>query len=75
MTNLWVQANTNSKSSEYWYIDYKNGTANRTSQRPRFENIRKWSGSIENFLSKKGIKSIKENEDAINFEPTKYLAN
>jgi len=70
MINLWVQVNIDSKLNEFWYIDYENGTANRTNQRPQFESIRKWKGTIENFLNEKGIKAIKENENTIKFETT-----
>jgi len=68
MTNLWVQTNINSKSNGYWYIDYKKGIAKKTNQRPSFESIRKWNGTIQSFFDSKGVKIVKEDENTVRFE-------
>ncbi len=68
MTNLWIQTQIGSIPNEFWYVDYKKGIATKTDQKPQFESIRKWQGTIENSFDSKGIKAVKEDENYVRFE-------
>ena len=68
MTNLWVQTQISSIPNEFWYIDYEKGVATKSNQKPQFQSIRKWQGSIESFFNSKGVKATKEDENTVRFE-------
>ncbi|KAG2474246.1 MAG: Acetyltransferase (GNAT) domain-containing protein [Nitrosopumilales archaeon] len=68
MTNLWIQTQISSIPNEFWYIDYEKGVATKSNQKPQFQSIRKWQGSIESFFDTKGVKATKEDENTVRFE-------
>jgi len=68
MTNIWIQTHISSIPNEFWYVDYEKGVATKSNQKPQFESIRKWQGSIENFFDSKGVKAVKEDENTVRFE-------
>jgi len=68
MTNLWIQTQISSIPNEFWYIDYEKGVATKSNQKPKFQSIRKWQGSIERFFNSKGVKAVKEDENTVRFE-------
>ncbi len=68
MTNLWIQTQISSIPNEFWYIDYEKGVATKSNQKPQFQSIRKWQGSIESFFNSKGVKATKEDENTVRFE-------
>jgi len=68
MTNLWIQTRINSTPNEYWYIDYEKEAVTKSNQKPQFESIRKWEGTIESFFDSKGVKAIKEDENTVRLE-------
>jgi len=68
MTNLWIQTQISSIPNEFWYVDYEKGVATKSNQKPQFESIRKWQGSIESFFDSKGIKAVKEDQNTVRIE-------
>ena len=68
MTNLWIQTQISSIPNEFWYVDYEKGVATKSNQKPKFQSIRKWQGSIESFFDSKGVKATKEDENTVRFE-------
>jgi len=68
MTNLWIQTQISSIPNEFWYVDYEKGVATKSNQKPQFQSIRKWQGSIESFFNSKGVKATKEDENTVRFE-------
>ena len=68
MTNLWIQTQISSIPNEFWYIDYEKGVATKSNQKPKFQSVRKWQGSIESFFDSKGVKATKEDENTVRFE-------
>ena len=71
ITNLWIQVNIESDSQDFWYIDYENGEAKKSPEKPKNESIRKWKGSITNFLEQRGTKVLEEADILIKFKPEK----
>ena len=71
ITNLWIQVNIESGSLDFWYIDYENGEAKKSTEKPKNESIRKWKGSIANFLEQRGTKVLEETNTLIKFTPEK----
>ena len=73
MTNLWIQVNIDSNSKDFWYIDYENGVAKKSNEKPKNESIRKWKGTIANFLQQRGSKILEETNTIIKFTPETSL--
>ena len=71
ITNLWIQVNIESDSKDFWYIDYENGIATKSNEKPKHESIRKWKGTIANFLQQRGTKILEETNTLIKFTPEK----
>ncbi len=71
ITNLWIQVNIKSASNDFWYIDYENGVAKKSTVEPKNESIRKWNGTIANFLQQRGTKILEETKTIIKFTPEK----
>ena len=69
ITNLWIQVNIKSDSNDFWYIDYENGVAKKLTVKPKNESIRKWNGTIGNFLQQRGTKILEETKAIIKFTP------
>ena len=67
MPNLWIKSNLDTESQQLWYIDYDTGIAIKKTSKENNESTRKWKGSIDEFLSNKGLKIIEENENEIKF--------
>ena len=70
MTNLWLRLESKNPK-ELWFLDYDEGLAKRIENSPPGESIRKWKGSILEFLEQKEIKIINESEGQIKFQPFK----
>ena len=68
ITNLWIQVNIESDSKDFWYLDYENGVATKSNEKPKNESIRKWKGTIANFLQERGTKILEENSTIIKFK-------
>lgn len=68
MTNLWIQTQIGSIQNEFWYVNYEKGIATKSNQKPQFESIRKWQGTIESFFDSEGVKAVKEDENTMRFE-------
>jgi len=68
MTNLWIQTQISSIPNEFWHVDYEKGVATKSNQKPKFQSVRKWQGSIESFFDSKGVKVVKEDENTVRFE-------
>jgi len=69
ITNLWVHVKINSSQNEFWYLDYENGIATRKSEKPTHESMRKWEGSLQDFLNQRGTEIIEESNESIKFKP------
>ncbi len=69
ITYLWIQVKIKSNSNDFWYIDYENGVAKKSTVKPKNESIRKWNGTIANFLQQRGTKILEETETIIKFTP------
>ncbi len=69
ITNLWIQVNIESDSKDFWYIDYENGVAKNSTEKPKNESIRKWKGNIASFLQQRGTKILEETNTVIKFTP------
>ncbi len=69
ITNLWIQVNIKYDSNNFWYIDYESGVAKKSTVKPKNESIRKWNGTIANFLQQRGTKILEETETIIKFTP------
>jgi len=68
MANLWIQTQIDAVANEFWYVDYIEHVVNKSNKRPKYQSIRKWSGTIENFLESKNMSYVKESENIIKFE-------
>ncbi len=51
-----------------WYLDYEKGTVSRSNQKPKYVNVKKWNGSIVDFLKNKKVKMLEITEIEIKFE-------
>ena len=69
ITNLWVHANFESSTDEFWYIDYENGNARHLPEGPKHESARKWSNSIVDFLQNREIEILEQGKEIIKFKP------
>ncbi len=67
MESIWINTHSNNSNSQFWYVDYENHIAKRSDQKPIFESIKKYEGSIEQFLSDKGIEIKNKGGDTIQF--------
>jgi len=65
---MWIKPRADTNNVEHWYLNYEKGTASRSNQKPKYVNVKKWNGSIEDFLKNKGIKILEINENEIKFE-------
>lgn len=65
MTSLWIQTQIDSVPNEFWYVDYIECKVIRRGKRPKYQSVRKWSGTIEDFLDSKNLKYKKENENLL----------
>ncbi len=68
MTGIWIQTQIDSLANEFWYVDYIEQVVNKSNKRPKYQSVRKWSGTIESFLESKNIPHVKESESIIKFE-------
>jgi len=66
---MWIRVNAQNSDNDFWYIDYENGIATHTDQRPKNESTRKWNGTIDEFLEHRQMKIIAKNEIEIKFKP------
>ncbi|NIP62612.1 MAG: hypothetical protein GWN01_03130 [Nitrosopumilaceae archaeon] len=66
MENIWIRSKDNSHIA-FWYVDYENHTARYSKEKPVFESIKKYEGSIFQFLTDKGFKIKEKYEDEILF--------
>jgi hypothetical protein len=66
---MWIRVNAQNSDNDFWYIDYENGIATHTDQRPKNESTRKWNGTIDEFLEHHQMKIIEKNETEIKFKP------
>ena len=71
ITNLWIQVNIESDSLDFWYIDYENGEAKKSNEKPKNESIRKWKGTISEFFAQKELKITNEADGLVKFQPIK----
>ncbi len=55
--------------NDFWYVDYENCIATHSAQKPKNQSIRKWTGTIEEFLENHQMKIIAKNESEIKFKP------
>lgn len=69
LTNIWVRVNVKNSSDDFWYVDYENGVANRSKQRPQHESIKKWDGTILEFLEKREMKITQQDNETVKFIP------
>ena len=67
LTNIWVRANAKRSSDDFWHVDYDNGIAKRYDQRPQHESVRKWSGTILEFLEQREMKIEQQNNEIVKF--------
>jgi len=65
---MWIKTKADTDSVEYWYLDYEKSTASRSNQKPKYVNVKKWNGSMEDFLKNKEVKILEINENEIKFE-------
>ena len=72
ITNLWIQVNMNTKSDNFWYLDYEKGFAKLYAEKPKHESIRKWPGTIDEFFTQRGTEIVEKKDDTIKFKPEKY---
>lgn len=65
---LYVHSNVNSQSEEYWEIDFEQGFAKLCDSKPNDQNIRKWNGTISDFLTQRGSHILEETKNLIRFK-------
>ena len=65
---MWIRVNTQNSDNDFWYIDYETGVATHADQKPKNESIRKWSGTISEFLQHRQLKIIEKSETVIKFK-------
>ncbi len=65
---MWIKTKAGTDRVEYWYLDYEKSTASRSNQKPKYVNVKKWNGSMEDFLKNKEAKILEINENEIQFE-------
>jgi len=65
---MWIKTKSDTDSVEYWYLDYEKSTASRSNQKPKYVNVKKWNGSMEDFLKNKKVKILEITENEIKFE-------
>lgn len=63
-----MRVNAQTSDDDFWYIDYENGMATHSDQRPKNESIRKWPGTILEFLQQRQMKIIEKSETLIKFK-------
>ena len=68
MTNLWLRLE-NKTPKEFWFLNYDEGIATLANQAPDGESIRKWNGTLSEFLQQKEINIISESQGKIKFQP------
>jgi hypothetical protein len=66
---MWIHVKNNSFQNEFWYLDYENGIATLQSEKPTHESIRKWDGTIQEFLNQRGTEIIAESNETVKFKP------
>ena len=71
MTNLWIRLEEKNPK-ELWFLNYGEGLAKRVNASPKGESIRKWKGTVLEFLKQKEIKIIDESEGEIKFQPPEF---
>jgi len=65
---LWIRVNAQNSDNDFWYVDYDNGIATHSDQRPKHESVRKWSQTIEVFLEQRQMKITEKSESIIKFK-------
>ncbi len=65
---MWIKTPADTDRVEYWYLYYEKSTASRSNQKPKYVNVKKWNGSMEDFLKNKEVKILEINENEIKFE-------
>lgn len=65
---MWLKIRADTDNAEYWHLDYERGRASKSNQKPRYVNVKKWNGSMEDFLKSKGIKILEISDYEIKFE-------
>ena len=68
MTSLWVQTQTGSVTNEFWYMDYMEHIVHKSTKRPKYQSVTKWSGTIQSFLESKNMPYVTESKNIIHFE-------
>ena len=66
---MWIHVKINSTENEYWFLDYENGIATNKSEKPKHESIRKWEGSLQEYLEHRGAKIIEDTQEIVKFKP------
>jgi hypothetical protein len=66
---MWIHVKINSSQNELWNLDYENGIATRQAEKPAHESIRKWAGSLQEFLKQRGTEIIEESNETVKFKP------
>jgi len=65
---LWIRVNAQNSDNDFWYVDYENGIATHSDQRPKHESVRKWRGTILEFLQKRQMRITEKTESIIKFK-------
>jgi len=65
---MWIKTRADTDSVEYWYLNYEKSAASKSNQKPRYVNVKKWNGSMADFLKNKGIKILEISDYEIKFE-------
>jgi hypothetical protein len=65
---LWIRVNAQNSDNDFWHVDYENCIATHSDQRPKNESVRKWNGTILDFLQKRQMKIIEKSESIIKFK-------
>jgi len=65
---MWIKTKAGTDRVEYWYLDYEKSTASMSNQKPKYVNVKKWNGSMEDFLKNKKVKILEITENEIKFE-------
>ena len=68
MTSLWIQTQIDSISNEFWYIDYLEKKVIKSDKRPKYQSVRKWKGTIEDYLDSRDFNYIREDKHVIKIE-------
>lgn len=71
ITNLWLHTKIDSDSLDFWYLDYDNGIAKHSTDRPKNESILRWKGNLVDFLQQRGYEILEETSEIIKFKPEK----